>query len=141
VLAPWPFRDGYGRGLDRLIRQPCRVPRSTINGVIVRQAPPPPGRSHRKKRRNRLRSGAWLAGALAIGLALIVVITVPAVLGATSLRHPKPTPTVTITVPLPRPTVTVTVPRPGPTVTVTELHPGPTVTVGCRHPGRGCGGN
>jgi hypothetical protein len=114
--------------------------RITINGVITPQAPRP-GRSHRKKLRNRLRSRALLGVAAAVGLALIVAITVPAVLGSTSRQHGgKPTPTVTVSVPVPQPTVTVTVPRPGPTVTVTELQPGPTVTVRCRHPGRRCGG-
>jgi len=76
----------------------------------------------------------------ALGLALIVVITVPAVLDRTSPRHGgKPTPTVTIKVPVPQPVGTVTVARPGPTVTVTVLQPGPTVTLRCQHPGRGCG--
>jgi len=75
----------------------------------------------------------------ALGLALIVAITVPAVLGTTSPRHGrKPTPTVTVKVPVPQPVRTVTVVRPGPTVTVTELQPGPTVTIRCQHPGRGC---
>jgi len=125
------------------------VPRFTIDGVITPQAPRR-ARQHGKKFRNPLRSGALLAIAAAIGLALVVTITVPAVLGATSLRHgAKPTPAATITVPPPRTTmtvtvpprtVTVTVPRPGPTVTVTELQPGPTVTVRCPHPGHNCGG-
>jgi len=116
------------------------VPRSTINGVITPHAPRP-GRRHRKKLRNRPRSRALLAIAAAVGLALIVAITVPAVLGSTSRQHGwKPAPTVTVSVPVAQPTVTVTVPRPGPTVTVTELRPGPTVTVRCSHPGRRCGG-
>jgi hypothetical protein len=82
-----------------------------------------------------------LAIAAVVGLALIVAITVPAVLGAAS-RQPgrKVAPTVTVSVPVPQPTVTVTVPRPGPTITVTQLRPGPTVTIRCRHPGRQCGG-
>jgi hypothetical protein len=91
-----------------------------------------------------------LAIAAAVGLALIVAITVPAVLGATSRQRggtpaptvtvsvPVPRPTVTVRVPVPQPAVTVTVPRPGPTVTVTELQPGPTVTIRCRHPGQRC---
>ncbi|SRR6266851_6410439 len=114
--------------------------RFTINGAITPQAPRP-GRRHRKQLRNRLRSRALLGVAAAVGLVLIVAITVPAVLGSTSRQHGgKPAPTVTVSVPVPQPTVTVTVPRPGPTVTVTELQPGPTVTVRCRHPGRRCGG-
>ncbi|HEX9520038.1 MAG TPA: hypothetical protein VF940_28160 [Streptosporangiaceae bacterium] len=108
--------------------------------MITPQAPRP-GRRHRKKLRNRVRPGGLLAIAAAVGLALIVAITVPAVLGATS-RQPgrKAVPTVTVSVPVPQPTVTVTVPRPGPTITVTQLRPGPTVTIRCRHPGRRCGG-
>ena len=89
-----------------------------------------------------------MAIAGAVGLALIVVIAVPAVLGATTPSHGrKPTPTVTISVPAPQPTVTVTVRWPGPTVTVTDLRPGPTVTVTklrpghCPHPGQNCGGD
>ena len=148
--APSPHAlGGAGAGLPRPIRRRRAVPRSTIDGVITPQVPRR-ARRHGKKLRNPLRSGALLAIAAAVGLALIVTITVPAVLGATTLRHGgKPTPTATITVPqprptvtvtAPRPTVTVTAPRPGPTVTVTELQPGPTVTVRC-HPGRPCHGD
>jgi len=90
--------------------------------------------------RSRFWSRAALAIAAAIGLALIVAISVPAVLGASPRHGGKPAPTVTVTVRAARPTVTVTAQRPGPTVTVTELQPGPTVTVRCRHPGRRCGG-
>jgi hypothetical protein len=76
----------------------------------------------------------------ALGLALIVAITVPAVLDRTRPRHGgKPTPTVTIKVPALQPVGTVTVTQPGPTVTVTVLQPGATVTLRCQHPGRGCG--
>jgi hypothetical protein len=116
------------------------APRFTINGVMTPQAPRP-GRRRHKKLRNRLRSRASLAIAAAVGLALIVGITLPALLAATSASHGrKPAPTVTVMVPVPQPAVTFTVLRPGPTVTVTELQPGPTVTVQCRHPGRHCGG-
>ena len=144
------IRAGARAGLHRSILRRRAVPRSTIDGVIPPQAPPPT-RSHRKKLRNRIPSGALLAIAAAVGLAVIVTITVPAVLGAASLREgPKPTPTVTIMVPLTRPAVTVTAPRPGPTVTaprpgptvtVTVLRPGPTFTVRCWHPGRHCRGD
>jgi len=54
----------------------------------------------------------------ALGLALSVAITVPAVLGTTSPRQGRnPAPTVTVKVPVPQPVRTVTVARPGPTVT------------------------
>lgn len=116
-------------------------PGLTINGVTTPQAPRP-GRSHRKKAQNRLLAKGLLTAVAAFGMALIVVIMVPAVLGATSSRQSgKPTPTVTVTVkvPAPQPAMTVTVTRPGPTITLTVQQPAPTVTIHCRHPGRGCG--
>ena len=106
--------------------------------MITPQAPRS-GRSHRKRARSRPLSKRLLTIVAALGLALIVAITVPAVLGTTRPRHGlKPTPTVTVKVLVPQPVGTVTVARPGPTVTVTQLQPGPTVTIRCQHPGRGC---
>jgi hypothetical protein len=83
-----------------------------------------------------------LTAVAALGLALIVAITVPALLGTASPRHSgKPTPTVTVKVPVRMPAATVTAARPGPTVTVTVtvVQPARTVTIRCHHPGRGCG--
>jgi hypothetical protein len=139
VMAPEPAPGGGWCWPYLLALGGARGAGSTINGVMTPKAPP--GRRHRKKLRNRVPPRALLAIAAVVGLALIVAITVPAVLGAAS-RQPgrKVAPTVTVSVPVPQPTVTVTVPRPGPTITVTQLRPGPTVTIRCRHPGRQCGG-
>lgn len=106
--------------------------------------PQAPRRGTRRRRKPRYplpiaSRRAALAIAATVGLALIVAITVHALLGTAGQPHGgKTAPTVTVTVPGHRVTVTVTVPRPGPTVTVTELRPGPTVTIRCQHPGRHC---
>lgn len=135
------YQSGHGREPTTPPTVEDRTaPGSTIYGVITQQAPRP-GSRHRKKLGHRRLMRATLAIAAAIGLAVIVAITVPAFFGAASPQHGgKPIPTVTVRVRAPRPIATVTVFRPGPTITVTELQPGPTVTVQCRHPGRGCGG-
>jgi hypothetical protein len=111
--------------------------------VTILQAPRP-RRSHRKKAQNRSLTIGLLTAVAALGSALIVVITVPALLGATSSRdgrNPMPTVTVKVTVKVPAPQTvrTVTVSRPGPTITVTVKQPAHTVTIHCPHPGRGCG--
>jgi hypothetical protein len=124
-----------------LFRRPAT--RSTINGVITRQAPQP-SRSHRKRAQIRPLTKGLLTALAAVGLALIPAITIPALLSAASPPgKTRPTQTVTVKASVPpparKPVHTVTVTRPGPTITVTVLQPGPTVTIRCHSHGRGCG--